>query len=578
MRIPIGATRPLGWAMLLAAAGLVGCDGYLVVEESSSSESESPGAHEHREETTVAVPGGTSEGSDPAPDDGADQPVACDEAVADVPTRLMTSSELDAALADLFPKIELGGVEPGTDKRVGPFVLNARETVAQSHIRGFRKMAEEIATRISGQVDKLLDCESRSAETESQCAHAFIEEFGHRAFRRPLSEEKRSRLIGLYEAGREADSHAEGIRWVVEAVLQAPSFMYLHRRVGETGETERLGDYEIAQRMASTLTRSLPDRSLMEAAEEGRLTDTEVRESHARRLLGGERSTETLVRMVTQWLGIDRLEPSDLGGIEEADRLAESMRRETREVVERVLEENDGDWKELLTADSTYVDRRLADHYGVDLEEAEQVEEDLWRVELPHRAGVMTHAAFLTRKHGPIHRGLAIRSGLLCGSVPGPNNVDTDAIPTEPGESARSKSNKRLDNPDCSGCHRRMDPLGLPFESFGALGRYRVEDEHGNPVETNGEILGTGVIDGPVEDVPQLMDRLAGSQEVRDCVSKNLFVWVYGRTPNQDEGDQCRLDRIGAALESHDGNLEAALVELVTDAGFIKKRISGSQP
>ena len=566
----------IGAFCLLAAAA--SCDGYLHIEHGSTSgdDSSTQSPHGHRgtsPSSSVSEPDregsgedGTesSEGRTPDPDESK----SCQKAVADVPPRMLTSAEINHALQQLFPELDLEPVEMVNDSRVGPFVLNAREKVSKSHVGDFRRMAESVADRAVENLDQILDCSSATGN-QTECAHTFVEEFATRAFRRPLSETEREQILGLYDAGRASNGHAQGMRWVFEALLQAPSFIYVHEEATDSGDPTPLSGYEIAQRMAALTWRSLPDPTLLEAAEDGSLTGAAEREEQVRRMLAAPRGREALVSLVMQWSGVDQLAATDVADLEKPEELVASMRRETRRMIRHVLEERNGDWRELLTARYTFVDERLASHYDLDLSEATNVDDGVWRVEMPHRAGILTHAAFLSQVHGPIHRGLAIRTGLLCGSVPGPMGVDTEAIETEPGESERSKSEKRLAKAGCAGCHRQMDPLGLPFEAFGPSGRYRVEDQHGNAIETTGEISGTSNSDGEVADVRGLVDRLAASDQVQRCLARNMFVWAYGREPTGE--DRCAVDRISTALNESGGDLREALVAVVTQEAFTQQ-------
>jgi hypothetical protein len=488
------------------------------------------------------------------------------DAIADVPMRILTSPEINNALEALFPALDLPEVEMEHDTRINHFVLNSREQVTAAHVRQFRSVAESVAAAVYANVDAVAPC-AASGDALLDCARPHIQGLAERAFRRSLEPTLVDRFMTLYEEGTHAGGHAEGMRWIVEAVLQAPSFMYVHEEAAGVDEIAPLGPYEIAQRMAAVLWRSLPDPALLEAARSGELSSPQGRSAQARRMLATSEGVTNLQSIMVQWLGVSDVDARYFPQGYDGETLARSMQAESARLAAHIIEEAGADWKKLLTARYTFVDAGLAAHYGFDLEGAREVSHGIYRVETPDRAGIMTQGAFLSRAQGPVHRGLTIRSNLLCSSIPGPEGIDTTAIPTEPGEAERSKSEKRLDNPSCAGCHTQMDLLGLPFEEYDAMGRLRSTDDYGNPVHGSGAVFGTDV-DGAVNNANELIDRLARSENVRDCVARNLFLWAYGRTAGS--ADLCAVEQISSSLAAHDDDLREALVTIVSHHAFVQ--------
>ena len=435
-----------------------GCEGRLQADRQEAS---APTVHPGTDEEPPAVGPGTSIDDPRQPT----QPVDIDECaeleptpIADVPARVLTTAELNNALETLFPSLDIPRVEMPNDSRVGSFVLNAREQVSTTHVRDFRIMAEDVATVAGGAVDQLAPCDESDPAALETCAAAAADSFASRAFRRDLSDDERTALVALWQAGLAEGGHATGMRYVYEAVLQAPSFMY----VTEDVAADTLTAHEVAQRMAAMLWRGIPDDELTEAAISGELLDHTSRETHARRMLEDPRAQRMMRGLVLQWLGFDRLDEEGFAD----DELLDAMGAETVRLVDHVVQERQSSWVDLLSSPYSFVDATLAAHYGLSLDGAEEVSPGVYRVEMPDRAGLLGHAGFMVLHQGPVHRGLAIRKAILCGNVPGPTGVDTEAIPTEPDESERSKSMKRLESGSCRGCHSMMDPLGLPFEAF----------------------------------------------------------------------------------------------------------------
>jgi hypothetical protein len=327
--------------------------------------------------------------------------------------------------------------------------------------------------------------------------------------------------------------------------------------------------------MAGLLWRGVPDPELLEAAQDGTLQTVEGRRAQATRMLDDPRTTVMFRSLFMQWLGLDRIGEQGFADDPDFNDLADAMDKETARFIDHVATSPNADWRELFTARYTFIDAQMADHYGVDVSTAEEVSEGVWRVEVPGRAGIMSHAGFLSVHHGPVHRGLTIRKAVLCGSVASPTGIDLNSIETFPGESERSKSEKRFDHGTCGGCHLQMDPLGLAFEPYGSLGRHRTEDEHGNSVTGDGYVVGTEADIVDVTSAAELADYLAGTETAEACVAKHLFVWTYTRDVRRQ--DSCAVQSIQTHLAANGGNLRATLLDLVAEPAFIERPKGVSQ-
>ena len=472
-----------------------------------------------------------------------------------VPTRLLTSREVNNALATLFPTEALDAVSFRYDGRVEAFVFNSRDDVVEDHIHEFRAFAETVANRLVTNLAAIMECEGA---TESACAERYIPELATRAFRRPVGTEEADGLMGLYSAGS-ARGHDEGMRYVFEGILQAPSFIYVH----ET-PTDILSPYEVAQRLSAMFARTVPDTELLAAAEDGSIMAADARVRQAERLLETNEGKMALRAFATEWFGVDALGSSQLGVDQPS--LASGLLRESELFVDDIMEST-ASYADLLSAPHTFLNEELAAHYGVSLDGATEVGDGFYRVPSTRSAGLMTQGSFLSQHHGTIHRGLTIRSLIMCGNVPGPEGIDTASIEYGDTESDRSKADKRLAHDTCGGCHVMMEPIGLVFDVYDDLGVLRTEDAFGNPVTSDGEVLGDD-FSTVVRDAPELGDVLAGAASVRACVAKQMFAWSYGRSARN--ADQCMVDRISTALEEGDDNVRAALVAIVATDEFVR--------
>ena len=495
------------------------------------------------------------------------RPASCDPdeepAVVGVPIRILTSRELNNALDELFPTVDLPDQTMQFDGRVEAFVLNARDDVLEDHIHEFRRMAETLAPLLAASLDSVMAC--GGSESESACTARYIPDLASRAFRRAATTEERDGLLGLYEVGR-TESHLDGMSMVFEAVLQSPSFLYVHETPAEL-----LSPHEVAQRMAAMFVRSIPDEVLLQAASDGSLMEPAVRVEQAQRLLDSELGQTALHTFVSEWFEVDRL--LDTPAALENPTLVRGFEEETNTFISQWLASDSASYPELLSAPYTYLNQSMSDHYGRPLTGGEDVGGGWHRVEVSDAAGLLTQGSFLSHHESPVHRGLTIRRNLICGTVPGPDDIDITAIPTGETEAERSKTEKRLAHPVCGGCHQLMDPIGLAFDTYDAHGVPRTEDEHGNPVSSDGDLTAVDVADR-VSSAAEVGGLLAGSADVRSCVASHLFAWTYARSATN--ADSCVVERIQGHLAENGDDLRGALVSIVASDHFVRS-VGGDQ-
>jgi hypothetical protein len=403
------------------------------------------------------------------------------------------------------------------------------------------------------------------------CARAFIEGFGKRAVRRPLTGEEIDRFVGLWRAGKQRLHFDEGIEMVVQAMLQSPHFLY-RVEVGEPpakGETvRRPTPWEQASRLSYMLWGTMPDDELFAAAEADALRTPEQIGAHAQRMIADPRARANVASFFAQWLQLDEIDHLDKDVAvypRFSSEIRPLLRKEIATFIDHVVWDSGGGVEELLTADYSFMNRRLAEYYGVTGPTGEAFE----RVDLdPTRhAGILTQAGILAslakpNQSSPVHRGKWVRERLLCEELmPPPPNVEVTPPNLDPGLTTRERFSQHRESPFCSACHEMMDPIGLGFEHFDGAGLWR-DEENGRPVDDSGEIVGTdtpGPFRGPVE----LGEKLARSQQVRECVTLSMFRFAYGRTEAHEDERSLELLRERFAT-GQIAELLAALTE--TDA------------
>jgi hypothetical protein len=458
--------------------------------------------------------------------------------------RRMTREEYNNTVRDLLgDDTEPADAFPPDEKKLGVSVAGLVSSLTAEQ---YQQAAEEIANRALQNLDALLPCDPQSLG-EDACAAKFITEFGTRAFRRPISDDEQTRLTALYQSSKTQWGFQSAIGLTLRAVLQSPHFLYVVEfgSEGAAGSKVLLTPWELATRLSYFLWSSTPDAELLALAESGELRNAAVLEEQARRMLADPKAKDSVRAFHVHWLdleGIDTIskDPGFYPDFNEA--LRSSMREETERFVEHAVLE-DGRLETLLTANYSFVDSNLASLYGV------AAPSSGWqRVQLPSgkRAGILTHASFLATQakpnaSSPVYRGKFVREALLCQTLP-PPPADLVIVPPNPDPNATTKEQfkQHSEDPSCAGCHQLMDPIGFGFENYDGIGAWR-SDQNGIAVDSTGEVFETEDADGPFEGAVELAARLAGSEQVRECVARHWFRFAVKR------GEVDDMDSVNAA-------------------------------
>lgn len=397
------------------------------------------------------------------------------------------------------------------------------------------------------------------------CAADFVRIFGRRAFRRPPTEAEVTRYAALFEThGAEAG---------LTALLSAPAFLYRSELGAPDADGAfRLTPHEEASALSYFLWASMPDDALLDAADRGPLD----RAAEAGRLLADDRARAVVGDFALQWLGVDALRtahknPDLFPDFDAALRAA--MLAETADFARHVVFDGSGRFADLLTADFTVGDARLAAFYGL---------EPAADGTLPYggaaRAGVLGHASVLaTYAHSdqtsPIRRGLFVRRRLLCQELPPPPPNAGGVPEVDPDATTRERFRQHTDDDFCRGCHQYIDGVGFGFERFDALGRWR-DTEAGQPVDARGELndiegFGTGT-DATYEGVDELAALVADSDAARDCFVRQTYRFAQGREDEVD--DACAVRDLRADFDAAGGDVRALLTAVAAHPSFVLRR------
>ena len=490
--------------------------------------------------------------------------------MAEAPLRRLTREQFDNTVRDLLGIADEPSLRIPQDEKISAFYSNAIAPVNRLAVEQFADVADDLATVATADAQAFASCQP--AEDEVACAARFVEEFGLRAFRRPLDSDELERYGALFTEYA-ATSFADGIRRVVATMLQSPHFLY-HLDIVQSADESAvaaLDGYQLASRLSYALWQTMPDADLFAAAAAGELATPEGLREQAERLLADDRAADAIASFHLQWLGLDtirELDKDDALFPEFDASLAEAMQRETARFADHVIRRGDGKLTTLLSAPLGFPEGPLAEIYGVS---ATANPEEPVMLDPTQRAGLLTQAAFLsTHAHAdqtsPVRRGIVIRKNLLCTNLPDPP-ADVDNTPPEPDPNAttRQRFAAHTGDPACAGCHQLIDPIGLGFENYDALGRFRVE-ENGAPVDASGELTMAGASSGAFNGAVELAHQLAESPEVRACVSSQWFRFALGRL--EREPDACSMQRLNQDFAAADYDVRALLLSLVTSDAF----------
>jgi cytochrome c5 len=382
-------------------------------------------------------------------------------------------------------------------------------------------------------------CRPTSPEEARPCAEIIVSRLASRAYRRPLEESDVRGLMTFYDTGAGEGGFEGGVRNALQAILASPHFLFRIEEVpaqAAVGEVHRIRDMDLASRLSFFLWGSPPDQELIDIAGRGQLSGPGEMERQARRMLADPRAPEALAtRFWAQWLhlqDLDKIHPDALSYPYFDETLAKSMRRETELLFTNLVEE-DGNIVELLTADYTFVDERLARHYGMPGVTGSTFRRVSYMDE--NRRGILGHGSILTmtshaNRTSPVLRGKWVLEVLL-DTPPPPPPPDVPAFEETDGAedgrffTVRERMEQHRANPVCMACHVVIDPIGLSLENFDVTGAWRIRDE-GNFVDPVGQLYDGTPLTGPAD----LRAALLSRPEVYYRVfTKNLMAYALGR-------------------------------------------------
>lgn len=494
------------------------------------------------------------------------------------PLRRLTRIQYANVVRGLFPDAQLSAFNLPDETIARGFENNADvQNPSTVLIEAYYHAARGAVAAAMVKPENVAPCLAGAGDATT-CGNELIRDFGRRAYRRPLTTEELDRYAALFALGMaEPDGLRVGASLVLEAMLQSPAFLY----VPEFGNAESspnaadvaLTSYELAARLALFLWDDLPDEELSIAADANTLTDPYVLQSQARRMLDDPRARAMVRSFHRQWLDLGRLEKVSKDPATfpmwNAE-LRSDMREETLAFVEDTVFDGAGSLPALLTGTTTRINGPLAELYGVS---APAKDWDNVTLDPTQRAGLLTLPGILAA-HGhpvqpsPVLRGVFVLERFLCAPPPAPPpGVETNIAPAGSGnepQTNRARYAAHVTNAACASCHASIDGAGFPFEQYDSIGRYRTTD-NGLPVDSSGELRGFDNA-GPVANAVELAQRLAQSEDVRLCVTKQWFRYAFGHIEEAD--DQCPIESLEQQFSSTGGDVRELIMALITSPAF----------
>jgi Protein of unknown function (DUF1592)/Protein of unknown function (DUF1588)/Protein of unknown function (DUF1595)/Protein of unknown function (DUF1587)/Protein of unknown function (DUF1585) len=449
----------------------------------------------------------------------------------------------------------------------------------------YQTAAETVATNVAHDATLLAKIVPSTTAGSAAKAKAFIETFGLRAYRRPLTDAEITHLVDLFNKGPmligSADPFADGVELVLGLILQSPHFLYRTELSTATVDGRiPLDHYEVATKLAYSLTNTMPDADLFTAAAAKHLQTRDDVLAQATRLLGTQGAEDTTADFHNQLMRMreydivhkdEKLYPTFTGA-------GADMKEEALTFVHDVVFEQGHGLTELLTAPYTFANSRISQFYGLKTSTPRDGQPDPFvRVELDpkQRAGLLTQVGFLASNAEQatpsiIIRGVHIAKDILCVDLPPP----PDMVPPLPPLASNSTNRQRVEmltkEAPCNSCHTNLiNPLGFAFEHLDGIGQYRTQ-ENGQPIDATAKYA---LDDQPADfdGAVQLIGAIAKSQQAHDCYSRHLIEYLYGRDTDASNGADENLIAQAGARSKNDWSVKNLILNLVATDAFLTR-------
>jgi hypothetical protein len=564
---------------------------------------------------TTSNPGGgssaTSGGAAPSGSGGATALDCSAPSPGRSPLRRLTTHEYNNTVRDLLgDTTNPGSLLPAQiDSKDNWFGNDADfQSVPDTLVEKYQSIAEQIAARATADtaaLGRLHACAGKTlaASEEESCARSIASALAPRAYRRATTSTEIDDLVALYRSVRAISptlTFASGVAAMLEGLLESPEFLYrveFGSALAGSSKAKRVTGREMATRLSYLLWQTMPDASLVQAADAGRLDTKEGILAQAASMLDDKRSHATVAFFFDNFLPIP-----DLGGLARdkasfptwSGNIGAAMRNEVQRVLEHEIFENTeatasyapGSWPAILSSNYTFVDQALYDFYGpgtfaantsVTGSEFKKV-----RLNPDQRLGLLTLGGIMaggttSNRTNPVLRGIFVVNRVMCLNLELPTGFTPPQIDPYSGKTARERVAKHSQDQFCAGCHKVIDPLGLPFENYDAVGLYRASEKwtdpnsnvtYDTPIDASGSVPG---VSGTAANAVELARQLASSERVQECFATHWMHFGYGRSLEQ--ADACTQQSLLTAFKQSGYNVKQLLLALTQTDAFLYRAV-----
>jgi len=462
--------------------------------------------------------------------------------------------------------------------RLQPFLRSSADNfdwAGRPHIQTFSVTGpfNAVATGETASRREIFTCRPATPRRERDCATEILSRLARRAYRQPVSKAELEPILGFYDAARRRGTFESGIQRGLERILASPRFAFRVEHDPDSvtpGTPYRVSDVELASRLSFFLWSSIPDDTLLDLASRGRLKDPVVLDQQVRRMLADPKSSALVENFAGQWLQLRNVR-SVLPNSDEFpdfdDNLRQSFRRETELLVESIIRE-DRNVLDLLRADYTFVNERLARHYGIPGIYGSRFR----RVAVTDdaRKGILGKGSMLAvtshaERTSPVLRGKWVLENILGLPVPPPPPDVPQLKPAEEGQkpkTLREQMAEHRTNPTCATCHKVMDPVGLSLENFDAVGAWRTQ-EAGSPIDVSGQLADGRLVNGVVTLRQAILDK---PELFVGTMTEKMMIYALGRGVSAE--DMPGIRRILHDASANDYRFSSLVLGIVKSVPF----------
>lgn len=535
------------------------------------------------------------------------------------PLRRLTTNEYSNTVRDLLGDTTSpgSGLPPQVDGAGGqdPFGNDAdQQAPSPLLIQDYQSVAESVAARATADstaLGKLSSCAANvTASTEASCARTIVTSLAPRFYRRAMASAEIDDLMSLYTSTRALSptvTFASGVAAMIEAMLQAPEFLYRVEQgtpVAGNSAVMRVAGREIATRLSYMFWQTMPDDALFQAADSGMLDTNDGVMAQAKKMLDDPRSHPMVAFFFDNLLPL-----ADLSGLTRSATLfpnwsssiGSAMRSEIQRLLEYEIYENTtqaagspyapGSWQAILTSPYTFVNQALFNYYGASnfAPGTSVTDATLTKVDLNtnQRLGLLTLGGItagntISDISSPVRRGGFIINSLMCRNLQVPTGLVIKPPDPYSGKTARIRFGLHESQPVCASCHSKIDPLGFPFENYDAVGMYRTSEHwvdpntgiaYDTPIDSSGQVDG---VPGTAKNGIELVKLLASSPDIGPCFAQNWMVFAYGRSLSLSQPssggnppDACNKQSVAQQFSNSGYNVKQLLLALTQSDGFL---------